>query len=252
MVIETANDGLGAVHFIGDQAYLFTSNVVGPGFGPATAALVSLDLSDPAAPREVGRLSLPPGGTASSPVPGERLLTLGGALEADEITYHDELWAFDIGGAGAPTLGARYAWPATSSINYPGIVSFSPDGTRVGVALTGLSTSSFDIIDLSASELTRVASFVPDTTEPTLVQCLELHVLPTDPDSIAALEANPPQLAIELFQCNLDWPRPYVQRGLLRAEDAIVLSYSYRESRWTAASYSLTEPEAAPLSQIEF
>jgi hypothetical protein len=251
MVLETANDALGAVHIVGDHAYLYTSNVVGPGFGPSTMALVALDLSDPAAPRERGRLSLPPSSGGLAPVSGERLLSLGAGLEPDGMTWHPELWSFDV--AAAPTLDTRYAWPSASSVpSDPRALGFSPDGARMGVPVTGSFTSSFDIIDLSASGLRRVASFVPENTEPTLVQCLELHGLPTDPVSIAALEADPPRLALELFQCNLDWPRPYVQRGLLRAEDAIVLSYDYRESRWTAAIYPLTGVDAGPLSQIEF
>ena len=250
MVIETANDGLGDVHVVGDHAYLFASNVAGPGIGAATFALVALDLSDPAAPREMGRLSLPTSAGAPGPVPVDRLLTIGG-VQAEDGGYHSEIWAFDIGGTGAPSVGATFAWPGMPSSD-PRALSFSPDGARAGVPISGSFTGSFDIIDLSASEITHLASLAPDIAEPTLLQCLELHGLPTDPESIAALEANPPRLAVELFQCSQDWPRPYVQRGLLRAEDAIVLSYDYREPRWTAASYSLLEPDAPPLSQLDF
>jgi len=251
-LIDTANDGLGAVRFVGDQAYVHTTNVVGPGFGPATAALVALDLSDPAAPREVGRLPLPSSSRLLLPVSGARLLTIASVPEPDESSAHPELWLFDVGPS-APSVGSRYAWPPPSTvIDDPRGLSFSPDASRFGLQVTGSFSSSFDIFDLSGKGLTRIASIEPDNTEPTLVQCLELHGLPTDPDSIAALEANPQALAIELLQCDLDWPRSYVQRGLLRASDAIVLSLSYRDSRWTAASYSFADLNAPPLSQVEF
>lgn len=252
-LIEDADDGLGDVHVVGDRVYLFTSNVEGPGIGLATFALVALDWSDPTAPREIGRLSLPTSPGAPGPVPVDRLLTVGVVAHPEDGSYLSEIWAFDIGGAGGPSVGTTYAWPTEGMPSSdPRTVSFSPDGARLGVPVGGSFTGSFDIIDLSASELTRVASLAPDVPEPTLVQCLELHGLPTDPESIAALQANPPRLAIELFQCSQDWPHPDVQRGLLRAEDAIVLSYDYREPRWTAASYSLAEPDAPPLSQIDF
>jgi hypothetical protein len=252
-LIETANDGLGAVRFVGDYAYLHTTNVVGPGFGPATAALVALDLSDPAAPREVGRLPLPSSSGLLLPIPGDRVLSVASVPEPDETSYHAELWLFDVGGPSAPGLGVSYAWPPLNSVgDDPRGVSFSPDGARFGLPVTGAFSSSFDIFGLSETGLTRIASIEPEHPEPTLVQCLELHGLPTDPESIAALEANPSALALELVQCNLDWPRSYVQRGLLRAGDAIVLSHSYRESRWTAATYSSTALGAPPLSQVDF
>lgn len=252
-LIETANDGLGAVSFVGDHAYLHTTNVVGPGFGPATAALVALDLSDPAAPREAGRLPLPSSSRLLLPIPGARLLSIASVPEPDETNAHPEIWLFDVGGPGAPGLGVRYAWPPPSTvIDDPRNLSFSPDGARFGLPVTGAFSSSFDVFGLSESGLTRLASIERDGPEPTLVPCLELHGLPTDPESIAALEADPAALARELGQCELDWPRSYVQRGLLRASDALVLSLSYRDSRWTVARYPLSALDAPPQSQVDF
>jgi hypothetical protein len=253
-VIEAANSGINAARFIGDRAYLLASHVEGVGFGTATTALVTLDLSDPGAPREAGRLPVPGSSNLLLPLPGARLLSVASVPEPDEIIYHSELSLFDTSGVGAPGLAVSFAWPPSKiAASDPFAISFSRDGSRLGLPVTGGFISSFDVLELSPSGLTRFASIVPDSAEPTLVECLELRGQPTDPESIAAIEADPAALAATLDECRATWPRPNVHRGLLRADEAIVVSRSaFPQSRWTVAAYALAPAQAAPLSRVDF
>jgi beta propeller domain-containing protein len=255
VTITDANNSIGAARFVGSNAYLLATNVAGPGFGPSTTDLIALDLSDPRAPRETGRLPVAADSNVLVPMPGDRLLSLAHAPDPDGIFEHVEILLFDVADPRAPSLRARYAYGPSSSLDGdPHALAFSADLGRFGVTAYGTGIgSSLDVFELSAEGLTLAGSTLPPSPELTLTQCLELRGQPTDPEAIAAIEDDPVALAATLEQCNATRPRPLVRRAVLRADDAIVHSRSaYPLFQSSVASYPLDALDGPPSSSVVF
>jgi beta propeller domain-containing protein len=236
------NTYVNASRFVGDRGYLLSYGVAG-----IASVLSTLDLSDPTALAVTGSTEVTGYVNLLVPLPNDQLLGLG--QSADAIGGL-ELQLFDVANASAPAATHSYAYtePGYSEALYDAraltlhshqnLLSFPLQSYDTGV-------TSLEVFRLSATDgFSKVGSVIPEAPELTLVECLTLLGLPTDPAFVEPIEQDPALAESYLASCRSYNPTT-VRRGLFRDD------YVYSISNVNVAAYSLDTLSGPPLSRVD-
>lgn len=218
---RTADFGAGrfihAARFAGDRAYVTT--------GPSAYQLEVVDLSDAGAPTIAGRIGVPGETYALLPLAGNRLLAFIQSFSEATSLPVLSLQLLDMQRPGAPELAHEYLYSDYSTAGFVGesarAVAFSPGEDLFAFPITSpIAVNSLDVFRLSPDlGFTRLGGVVAEVVLPPLTECLAHLGYPSDPESVAQLEADPDRLAAVLDECRARAETPYAYRGLLRGDD---------------------------------
>ena len=244
--------------FSGDRLFFFGDFVPGPWDPYARTQLIAFDLSDPTAPRETGRLPVPTQNNGLIAVAGQRLLSLASGPDVQAYPQYLDLQLFDVSDPAAPRLADSHAYPLSSGASNSGealVVAFDAQRTRFALPVHVPSSSwyslySLDVFELGDAGLSLLGSVAPAAAELSLTECAALQGLPTDAESIAALQANPAELASLLSTCAAR-SQTVVERGLLLGERALMLSLPLTSVRYRVSTHSIDDLAGPPSSQVD-
>jgi hypothetical protein len=236
-------DSVATARFDGDRGYVVGASAT-RSEGIGHYELVVVDFSDPSSPRLDGRVPVVGNISALLPAADGRL-----AGVAEGYPQGVALQLFDVSDPAAPAVVAEYDYPDaayTSAVGDPRAISFLPERNLLAFPVTDQTySSSLELFELSAGSLTRLGSVAPVVPPPALVDCLALFGYPTDPDSVAIIEADPMQLATLRAQCDPIFTRSEVVRGWFRG-DAVFAAGTTR-----IAAFGLDALTGPPQSQVD-
>lgn len=234
------NDGIYTALFTRDRAYIAASSVR----TSESTDLVVVDLSDPAAPQLAGRLQ-------------QTFRSIGALLPAAEnrLAAVSNLYPlgvavqlFDVTDPSSPSLAAEhlYADAPSSGADDPRAITFLPERQLLAFPIADARyDGSLELFQFSADSLTRLGGVAPGLPVLRLIDCLPLLGRSTDPESVAALESEPAEVANVLAQCELVRPGPFVRRGLIREDTVFAISTT------SIAAFRLDGLGEAPVRQLE-
>lgn len=242
VVVGTDSHYIYSTRFSSDRALLVT-------WPEQPTELLLLDLADPTAPGVAGRLAPQSYSSVFVPLPGERFLSVGhaGTLYQSPALA---LQVFDTLSLSVPRVAHEYVYPgpSTSDASFDGrALALHPSQSHFSFTLQdGSGAGWLEIVRLSETGLSPIGRVAPVEPPRTLRDCLALLGAPTDPEYVAAVEADPRWQAAILEECSYYPPLTAVERGLFIGDHALSVT------RKSVAVHALDALDAPPVSQVDF
>src|SRR5690606_2998932 len=143
-------------------------------------------------------------------------------------------------------LGYPYPSRSEATFDYRALAVDAEQGHLAFGVQANFEESRLEVVRLSEAGLVSLGRVAPVPPPLSLRECVEWLWGPTDPETLAAIEADPAWKAAILEECSWYPPVPAVQRGLFLGDS--VLSVTGR----SVAVHALDALDAPPTSQVDF